>query len=173
MNHTGEVEASSSNRLKFIIGGLLIVTAVIYFIVSSTIANAQYFMTVDEMAIKGDSVKGRNVRISGAVVGNSIEYDPQTMNLTFTIAHVPEDNKEIEKAGGLAMVLHRAVMTPGNNRLKVVYNGVVPDLLQNEAQAIITGKLGEDDIFYAEELLLKCPTKYEEAIPDQAEGSLP
>jgi cytochrome c-type biogenesis protein CcmE len=172
MEQSGEVETSATSRIKFIIGGLLIIAAVVYFIVSSTIANAQYFMTVDELAAKGDTFRGRNVRISGAVIGDSIEYDPQTLNLTFTIAHVPGDNREIEAAGGLAMVLHRAVMDPGGKRLQVVYNGVMPDLLRNEAQAILTGKLGEDGVFYAEELLLKCPTKYEDAIPDQAEESL-
>jgi cytochrome c-type biogenesis protein CcmE len=30
--------------------------------------------------------------------------------------------------------------------------------------------VGDDGVFYAQELLLKCPTKYEEAVPDQAEG---
>jgi cytochrome c-type biogenesis protein CcmE len=30
--------------------------------------------------------------------------------------------------------------------------------------------MGEDGIFYADELLLKCPTRYEEAVPVQAEG---
>jgi cytochrome c-type biogenesis protein CcmE len=30
--------------------------------------------------------------------------------------------------------------------------------------------LGEDGVFYADELLLKCPTKYEEAVPEQIEG---
>ena len=34
----------------------------------------------------------------------------------------------------------------------------------------MTGQLGEDGIFYADELLLKCPTKYEEAVPEQSEG---
>jgi cytochrome c-type biogenesis protein CcmE len=43
-------------------------------------------------------------------------------------------------------------------------------LLRHEAQAIMTGELGEDGIFYADELLLKCPTKYEEAVPEQSEG---
>jgi len=43
-------------------------------------------------------------------------------------------------------------------------------LLKDEAQAIMTGHLGEDGIFYADELLLKCPTKYEEAVPEQVEG---
>jgi len=172
INQASEVQNSSTNRIKFILGGLLIIAAVVYFIVSSTIANAQYFVTVDELLTKADSMKGRNIRLSGAVIGDSIHYDPQTMSLSFTIAHVPGDNKEIQASGGLAMVLHKAVMDPGINRLPVVYVGVMPDLLRNEAQAIVTGKLGDDGVFYAEELMLKCPTKYEEAIPNQAEESL-
>jgi cytochrome c-type biogenesis protein CcmE len=52
--------------------------------------------------------------------------------------------------------------------MQVIYVGPKPDLLRNEAQAIMTGHLGEDGIFYAEELLLKCPTRYEEAVPEQA-----
>jgi cytochrome c-type biogenesis protein CcmE len=67
-------------------------------------------------------------------------------------------------------VLHAAVNDPTQPRLKVVYNGVKPDLLKNEAQAIMTGKLGADGVFYAQELLLKCPTKYEEALPQQSGG---
>jgi cytochrome c-type biogenesis protein CcmE len=31
----------------------------------------------------------------------------------------------------------------------------------------MTGKMGEDGVFHANELLLKCPTKYEEAVPGQ------
>ncbi|MCS6908296.1 MAG: cytochrome c maturation protein CcmE, partial [Anaerolineales bacterium] len=85
-------------------------------------------------------------------------------------AHVPGSNREIEAQGGLAAVLHAAVTDPSRPRLEIVYHGVKPDLLRHEAQAIVTGKLGEDGVFYAEELLLKCPTKYEEALPEQSEG---
>ena len=31
----------------------------------------------------------------------------------------------------------------------------------------MTGHLDPDGIFYADELLLKCPTKYQEAVPSQ------
>ncbi len=160
----------AANRLKFWIGGLLIVAAVIYLIITSTQASAQYFMTVAELQEKGNQVLGRDLRVSGAVIGDSIQYDPQTLTLKFTVAHVPGDNKEIEAQGGLAAVLHAAVTDPSRPRLQVVYQGVKPDLLRHEAQAIMTGKLGEDGTFYAEELLLKCPTKYEEALPQQSEG---
>jgi cytochrome c-type biogenesis protein CcmE len=154
-------------RGKFIIGGLLILAAIIYLIVSATQANAEYFMTVNELKSKGTAMVGRNLRISGAVIGSTIQYDPQTMNLTFDIAHVPGDNAAIEMGGGLAAVLHTAVTDPTRARLTIIYNGPKPDLLRDEAQAIITGQLGEDGVFHADELLLKCPTKYQEAVPSQ------
>ena len=169
MEDTLDTKAGSSSRMKFIIGGLLIVAAIVYLIYSSTAASAQYFLTVDEVALKGDEVYGRDLRISGAVIGESIEYDPQTLTLKFTVAHIPGDNDEIEAQGGLAFVLHEAVTNP-SALLEVEHNGPMPDLLQDEAQAIMTGRLGEDGVFHADELLLKCPTKYEEAVPDQAEG---
>lgn len=155
-------------RSKFILGGLLILAAVIYLIVSSTQASAEYFMTVDEVRANGKNAIGKTLRLSGAVVGDTIQYDPQTLTLTFEVAHVTGDNKEIEAQGGLAEVLHQAVNDPTRNRLKVIYNGVKPDLLKNEAQAIMTGRLDENGVFHADELLLKCPTRYEEAVPEQA-----
>ena len=157
-------------RTKFILGGLLILAAVVYLIVSSTKASAEYFMTIDELKAEGSAAVGKSLRASGAVVGDSIQYDPQTLTLTFDVAHVPGDNAEIEAEGGLAAVLHQAVIDPTRARMKVVYVGPKPDLLRDEAQAIMTGHLGEDGVFYADELLLKCPTKYQEAVPSQAAG---
>jgi len=159
-----------SGRLKFIIGGAFIIAAVAYLIFSSMNANAEFFMTVDEVQAKGQEVIGRNLRISGAVVGSTIFYDPQTLNLSFEIANVPGDNAEIEAEGGLAAVLHAAVIDPSRSRIGVVYQGARPDLLRDEAQAIITSQLGEDGVFYADELLLKCPTKYEQAVPNQVDN---
>jgi cytochrome c-type biogenesis protein CcmE len=170
MEESTHLETQSSSRGKFLIGGLLIVAAVIYLIYSSTQASAQYFLTVEEVVAKGDNVYERDLRISGAVIGDTIQYDPNTLTLSFTVAHVPGDNKDLETEGGLAAALHAAVTDPGRARLQVIYTGVKPDLLQHEAQAIMTGRLGEDGIFYADELLLKCPTKYEEAVPEQSEG---
>jgi len=163
-----ETQPRSGNRIKFIVGGALIVAAIVYLVISSTRANAQYFYTIDELKSRSQSIVGQNVRISGAVVGDSIQYDPQTLALSFTIANVPADNKQIEAQGGLAVVLHDAVTDPARTRMQAVYIGPKPDLLRDEAQAIMTGHVGEDGVFYADELLLKCPTKYEEAVPSQA-----
>jgi cytochrome c-type biogenesis protein CcmE len=154
-------------RGKFLAGGLLIMAAVAYLIFSSTKANAEYFVTVDELHAKSDSLVGRSLRISGAVVGNTIKFDPSTQNLTFDIANVPGDNATIAAQGGLSKVLHEAVVDPTRQRLSIIYNGPKPDLMRDEAQAIITGHLGSDGVFQADELLLKCPTKYEQAVPSQ------
>jgi cytochrome c-type biogenesis protein CcmE len=160
-----------SPRYKFFLGGLLILAAVVYLIVSSTQASAQYFMTVDELNAKGQTLVDKNIRISGAVIGDTIGYDPNSLTLKFTVAHVSGDNAEIDKEGGLAAVLHQAVINPKSSKLRVVYVGVKPDLMRNEAQAIMTGHLAADGVFYADELLLKCPTKYEEAVPKQTSGN--
>jgi cytochrome c-type biogenesis protein CcmE len=154
--------------MKFILGGLLILAAVVYLIASSTQASKEYFMTINEVKAEGAGVVGKSLRLSGAVIGDTITYDADTLTLTFMVAHVPGDNADIESQGGLAVVLKDAVNDPSRERIKVIYNGPKPDLLRNEAQAIMTGKMGEDGVFHADELLLKCPTKYEEAVPEQA-----
>jgi cytochrome c-type biogenesis protein CcmE len=112
-------------------------------------------------------VKDRDLKLSGAVIGDSIRYDTESLTLRFTIANVPADANEIEAAGGLAEVLHQAVMDPDANRIEVVYVGPKPDLLRHEAQAIVTGRIGDDGVFEADELLLKCPTRYEDEVPSQ------
>jgi cytochrome c-type biogenesis protein CcmE len=159
------------SRAKFIVGGVLILAAVTYLIFSSTKANAEYFMTVDELHAKSASVVGQSLRISGAVVGSTIQFNPNTHNLSFDIANVPGDNTTITAQGGLSKVLHEAVIDPTRRRISVIYNGPKPDLMRDEAQAIITGHLDPDGIFYADELLLKCPTKYQEAVPSQVTGN--
>jgi len=166
-----EAHPRKGNPLKFIIGGSVIVAAIIYLMVSSVSANVQYFLTVEEILTKqlAGELTGRNVRASGAVLGDSIQYDMDTLELSFTIVHVPGDNLLLEEEGGLARTLHNAVMDPNRSRLDVIYYGPIPDLLKNEAQAIITGEVLASGVFEADEILLKCPTKYEGSVPEQME----
>ena len=155
------------NRNTFLVAGLLVVAAVIYLIVSSTGTTAQFFVTVAELQAMGEEALGRNITVSGAVLGETIVYDAMLPQVTFTIVEVPADPDEVEAAGGLAQVLHDATLDPTRSRLEIVYNSVKPDLLTNEAQAIVRGTLGEDGRFVADELLLKCPSRYEDEVPAQ------
>jgi cytochrome c-type biogenesis protein CcmE len=164
------VPRRSGGQLKFLIGGGLILLAVVYLIVSATQAAGQYFMTVQELQARASTLGDRSVRVSGAVIGDSIRYDAKSLRLTFTIANVPADMNEVNREGGLAAVLHAAVLNPQAARVQVLYAGPEPDLMRNEAQAIVTGHLAPDGVFHADELLLKCPTRYQEALPNQAQG---
>ncbi|MCX6056128.1 MAG: cytochrome c maturation protein CcmE [Chloroflexi bacterium] len=153
---------------RILIGSIIMVLAVVILVATSARTSAQYYLTVDEL-VSGKSGRTADLRISGVVLGDSIYYDSGSGTLSFTIANIPGDNKEIEAAGGLARVLHEAAIDPANSRIDVAYHGERPDLLKNEAQAILTGSLGPGGVFVAEELLLKCPSRYEESLPAQVQ----
>lgn len=155
------------SKTTLIVAGLIIVAAVAYLIVSSTGHTARYFLTVTELWAMGEQAIGRPITVSGVVLGDTIVYDPAVPRVAFTIVQVPGDPQEVERAGGLAAVLHAAVQDPDAPRLDVIYGEVKPDLLQHQAQAIVRGQLREDGLFYADEVLLKCPSRYEEEIPGQ------
>ena len=159
----------SSNQIKFIISGGLFIIAVIILIISATKSSAEFFVTVEELLASQGEFQSQNIRVSGAVLGESIQFDPDTGYLNFTIAHIPADDELIDGEGELSKVLHQAVNDPDNPRLAVIFEGAKPDMLRDEAQAILTGQLNSEGIFVAEELLLKCPSKYEEALPEQSE----
>ncbi len=158
-----------AGRTEIFVAGLLIVAAVVFLIVTSTGTTARYFLTVEELQAQRGDLEGRHVTVSGAVLGETIDYDASRPRVIFTIVQVPGDPRDVERAGGLAQVLRDAVTNPDTARLEIVYDDVKPDLLQHESQAIIRGQLGQDGSFYASEVLLKCPTRYEAEIPAQAE----
>lgn len=160
-------------RSKFIVGGVILLAAVAYLIVSSLVGNQEYFITVDKlMAEKQDYItrsQKSNIRISGVVIGDTITYDGHT--LQFVIANVPDSIQTVKDDGGFAAMLHEAAIDPRAAKVTVIVKDQPkPDLLKDEAQAIVTGKLGDDGIFYADELLLKCPTRYQNDVPNQAGG---
>lgn len=162
---------SQSTRTRFIIGVVLLLAAVAFMVFSVTRSTAEFFLTVEELQASGTDRVGENLRVSGAVIGETIAYDRATGLLHFTVAHIPADLDEVELQGGIAAVLHEAAINANVPRLDVVYAGAPPDMLKDEAQAILTGTLQADGSFLAEELLLKCPSKYEEAVPEQVEGA--
>ena len=149
--------ATKNNKWQFWVGIALILGAVMFLILGNTIGGAQYFTTVESLMANPSEHVGKTIRISGAVVGETIQYDSQNLTIAFTIAHIPQDADNIGEA------LFIAANNPNAVRLPVyIENTVKPDLLRHEAQAIITGKLGEDGVFYATELLLKCPSRFED-----------
>jgi cytochrome c-type biogenesis protein CcmE len=156
-------------KTKFIVGGVILLAAVGYLIVSTLLSQQQYFITVAALDKDQARYAGRSVRISGVVLGDTIKYDGHT--LQFVIANVPDSIQAVKTDGGLADVLHQSALDPSSARITVVLKDQPkPDLLKDEAQAIVTGTLGADGVFYADELLLKCPSRYQQDVPNQAGG---
>ena len=160
---------SKSSRTKLMIGVVLLLAAVVFMVVSATQSTAEFFMTVEELQRSEVERVGENLRVSGAVIGETITYDSKANELHFIIAHIPADGDDIESQGGIAAVLGQAAHDPEAPRLRVIYKGALPDMLKDEAQAILTGTIQPDGSFFAEELLLKCPSRYEEALPEQVD----
>lgn len=160
-----------SDRWKYLVGGTLLIGAVLYLVLSGTVLGARYYITVDEV-VGNPKYLEKPVRLSGVVLGDTIDIDdsdPGNLIIRFTIANVPEDYTNLAEA------LHLAAENPNATRLDVYIEGEpVPELLQHEAQAILTGTLNEDGVFVVTELNFKCPSRFEEGGPQiGSEGDHP
>jgi cytochrome c-type biogenesis protein CcmE len=130
-------KSGAKKNLKFIIGGAVIGIAVIYLIFTATQSTAAYFLTVEEVRAKGLSVYDRNIRVSGKVVEESIDFNSRDLILRFE------------------------VVGESGETLPVVFYGPKPDQLRQDAEAILEGTYDGQE-FTAQTLLLKCPSRYEE-----------
>jgi cytochrome c-type biogenesis protein CcmE len=125
-----------SRRIKWIVGGLIVALTVGYLIVSAASGSAAYYVTIGEL--QEQEASRRNVRVSGNIVGESIVWEPRDLRLAFDI-------------------------TDDSGRLSVVYNGARPDMFRDGAEVVVEGRLTPEGTFGARTMLLKCPSKYEEA----------
>lgn len=150
---------SVGGRWKFLLGGVLMLGAVLYLVLSGTMVGARYFISVSNL-LDSPAYVGQTVRITGAVIGDTIQYDPSSGQLDFTIAEIPEEYDD------LATTLHLVASDPDATQLRIHMEGQVKaDLMQHEAQAILTGQLGSDGVFNATEVLFKCPSRFQESVP--------
>ena len=138
------------NRTKFMVGGVVLLAAVIFLVVNAMSGTTQLYLTVSEFHQQQSQLVGRDLRVSGWVLGDTIQYtqiDDQTSRLEFDIV---DD-----------------LANPGQRLHIVAMNEPIPDLLQHEAQALVEGHT-QDGAFHVVPggLLLKCPTRYEEGGPE-------
>lgn len=127
------------NRLKFIVGAVIIAGVLAWLGISGVQESKTYYMTIPELRAQGDAAYRLHLRVAGDVVPDSIR----------------------RQAGEVRFQLHQ-----GDNRLEVVYTGSepLPDTLVDNAQAIVTGRYTRDNVFVAEKVQAKCASKYE-ALP--------
>jgi cytochrome c-type biogenesis protein CcmE len=131
----------TSKKIKFIVGGVVIVALIGYLIVSSISNAGAYYREVGEVLTQNSQLQGKSLRVSGNIVTESVKYDAPTLSLDFKIS----DPKDVSQ------------------QLAIHFHGVQPDQITREgASAIVEGNLGPDGAVEANNLLLKCPSRYEQ-----------
>jgi cytochrome c-type biogenesis protein CcmE len=126
-----------SSTFKFLIGGVVVVVVVGVLIATSFSGSSSDYLSVAQIKALGPD-QARDSRVAGKIVPNSVEWNTRELHLTF----------EIEDETG---------------QLAISYHGPQPDMLVDAVEAVVIGKYDASaQVFEANDLLMKCPSKYEE-----------
>jgi cytochrome c-type biogenesis protein CcmE len=123
--------------MKFMIGGIVVAVVIGILIATSFSGSTSDYLSIAQAkALPSD--QPRDSRVAGAIVPDSVQWNTRELHLTF----------EIEDETG---------------QLPISYHGPQPDMLVDAVEAVVVGKYDPaTQVFEAEELLMKCPSKYEE-----------
>jgi cytochrome c-type biogenesis protein CcmE len=120
-----------------VLGGIVAAVVIGVLIITSFSGSTSEYLSVAEVKALGPD-QARDSRVAGEIVPDSVEWSTRDLHLTFAI----ED---------------------GTGDLAISYHGPQPDMLVDAVEAVVVGKYDPDSqVFEAEELLMKCPSKYEE-----------
>ncbi|MBI2486088.1 MAG: cytochrome c maturation protein CcmE [Deltaproteobacteria bacterium] len=124
-------------RIKFILAIGVIALTLSYLVYGGVKEAKVYYLTVEELKERVPFVYKEKVRVSGKVVPGTIRKDIDG-SLEFQI-------------------------TDGKQTIDVQYRGIIPDVFRDGVEAIVEGLYTPENVFNANVLLAKCPTKYESA----------
>ena len=130
-------------RIALIVGGLTILGLVVALVLNALQGNINLFFSPTQVAA-GEAPKGKSFRVGGLVKEASIKREPDGVTLRF-------------------------VMTDMEKDMTVAYKGILPDLFKEGKGAVAQGKLREDGIFIASEVLAKHDENY---MPPEAAKAL-
>ena len=125
---------------------LIGVTAIILIAIAAIILGAgskqgAYYKTVKDVA-QDESLVGERVRVGGAVVAGS--WDKKSNPMRFEIREEGDESAD-------------------GPTIKVVYNGTVPSTFGDGVVAIVTGELDQAGTIESNDMITKCPSKYQSA----------
>ena len=121
----------------------IVVIAIAIFVIISTAGDASTYVTFDEARALFKSGSDKKVHVVGQLMKNEsgeiVGVEPSQDKLTVTFLMVDNNQKTN----------------------KVFYNKPMPPDLKQSEQVVVIGQF-KNDKFYANQILLKCPSKYEE-----------
>jgi len=123
-------------KAKYVIGGIIIVLFVVWG------ASAFLKTTIQYVSIEEAAKARRMVQVMGKIDFERVVYDADNSRLEFAIYDADAEQKA------------------GASSLNVLYYGVVPGNFDQATSVVLKGK-AEGDYFVAEQMLVKCPSKYQ------------
>jgi cytochrome c-type biogenesis protein CcmE len=131
-------------RLLLIAAGLVVLGAIAALVLNAFHSNLVFFFSPTEVAA-GQAPKDRMFRVGGLVKEASIRREADGVTLTF-------------------------VVTDTEKELPVRYKGILPDLFREGKGAVVQGRIGDDGVFAATEVLAKHDENYTPPEVEQAVG---
>jgi len=119
----------------------------------------QYFQNLEEFHASAPKMVGQAARVHGYVTNESIERNLEAKRVRFAVQNDPPHSG-----------------APTGQTLTVVYASLeTPDLFQDGAEVVVEGQLVMSDgtpIFEANNVLAKCPSKFEAQAGPASEASI-
>ena len=139
---SGHFTSRLGQNRKFITAFVVLLVAFAYFGYTAFSSATAYYMTVDEAMTMTDRSENQVFQIKGRLVPESFD----------------------RKNGG---ILSSFQLQENGFVLEAVYDGVLPDLFFNEhSEIVLLGQFGPEEQFIVNQILVKCPSKYQSADED-------
>ncbi|MFC1914065.1 cytochrome c maturation protein CcmE [Chloroflexota bacterium] len=125
-------------RKRYLVTGGILLAAIIYLLYLSFGNAVSYYVTVSEFYDRETELHDTNVRVAGKVMA-PIGWDAEELELRFAI-------------------------TEGGKSMPVIFHGAQPSGFKPGSSIMVEGKYDFGGVLRARQLILKCPSKYEESI---------
>ena len=130
-------------RIVFIVTSLAALGLAAWLVLGAFRNNLVFFFSPTQVMAKEAPV-GRTFRIGGLVENGSVKRDNDGLTIRFTV-------------------------TDTANTIPVVYKGILPDLFKEGRGCVAQGKVGNDGVFYADQIMAKHDENY---MPPEAARAL-
>ncbi len=123
-------------RMKLIVGGAVIVAALVWLGFVGFQESKAYYLTVDEYRSMTGKLDGKVLKLAGDVVAGSIDRTKPQMEF---------------------------VIGSRDTQVRVRYVGkdIIPDTFKDGSKALVEGNFTSDGVFQARHIEAKCASKYE------------
>ena len=146
--------SGSSVKLRLILLGAALALAIGFMGYSAFPGNVRYYLEVSEFLADAEYQDGQTLRVAGRLLPDSFRREGNGAQASFQL---------VDKEG-----------SGSGPRLAAAYNGVMPDLFFNpHSEIILEGRYGSEGIFQADNILVKCPSKYQSIEGDTPDDYTP